>query len=157
MNTKADRTTLVRLMEGIRIYKSSPGSKIILTGRSASPRTPFSVIEAALLVRLGIPKEDIVLDTMSLDTSEEAMNVKKIVGKEPFALVTSSIHMTRAIMLFRKLGMNPIPAPTDFEKDQYGLTYFDLMPLPNAESLNTLDRVVHEYIGIAWSRMRGQL
>ena len=155
MNTSGDRITLVRLMEGIRVYKSNPGSKLILTGRAIPPRTPFSIIEASLLVSLGIPKDDIILDTQSLDTSEEALNVKKIVGDEPFVLVTSSSHMTRAFKLFHKQGMTPIPAPTDFESDSDSLSVNDF--IPNTGSLNSLDGITHEYIGLVWSKLRGQL
>lgn len=155
LNTNSDHATLSRLMEGVRVYKCNPGSKIILTGRSISQRIPFSVVEACLLVGLGIPKEDIILDTESLDTAEEALNVKKITGNEPFVLVTSSLHMTRALKLFQKQGMGPILAPTDFVIVPSYLSVSDF--IPNTGSLRSIDKTFHEYLGIFWAKICGQI
>lgn len=153
MNTNSDHVTLSRIMEGIRIYKSIPGSKIVLTGGPVSSTIPFSVIESYLLVQLGIPKEDIILDTKSLDTTQEVLNVRKIVKDEPFVLVTSAVHMTRAVKLFQKQGMSPISAPTDFYVS--GRSY--IIPIPSASSLHSIDAAIHEYIGIFWAKMHGKL
>ena len=52
------------------------------------------------------------------------MVVKEIVGKDKFILVTSASHMLRAMALFRKQGMEPIPAPTDYMvKEREGVSH----------------------------------
>lgn len=155
MNTSGDYVTLSRLMEGIRVYKYNPGAKIILTGGPVSSKIPFSIVEACLLAQLGIPKEDLVLDIESFDTAEEALNVKIIINKEQFVLVTSAIHMPRALKLFQKQGMNPIAAPTGFYVIPCCLSISDF--IPDAGNLCAIDAAIHEYLGLTWSKIRGQL
>lgn len=157
MNTSSSYVTLSRLMEGLRVYKCNQGSKIILTGGPVCSIVPFSVIEACFLVQLGIPKDDIILDTKSFDTSEEALNAKKIVKDESFVLVTSSTHMPRALKLFQKQGMNPTPAPTGFRIISSDLSFSAFIPIPNSDDLRAIDAALHEYLGTLWSKMRGQL
>jgi uncharacterized SAM-binding protein YcdF (DUF218 family) len=157
MNTSSSYVTLSRLMEGLRVYRCNQGSRIILTGGPVSSRVPFSIIEACFLVQLGIPKEDLILDIKSLDTAEEALNVRKIIKGEQFVLVTSSIHMPRALKLFQKQGMNPTPAPTGFRILSSDLSLSDFILIPNSDNLRAIDTAIHEHLGTLWSKMHGQL
>jgi hypothetical protein len=58
--------------------------------------------------------------------------------------------------LFQKSGMKPIPAPTDYlVKERQGVNpgvFF-----PNADSLCKMERVFHEYLGLAWEKLLGQI
>ncbi len=73
---------------------------------------PESKIMADLAIELGLDKRDIVEESAALDTEDQAILIKKIVGKDKFILVTSAFHMPRSMAFFRKNGMDPIPAPT---------------------------------------------
>lgn len=154
MNTRGSNVTLSRLVEGIRAYKLNPGSMIILTG-GIPPDKPASEIEKKLLVTLGIPASDIITDHKSKDTADEAMFVRKILSDAPFILVTSATHMPRAMELFRKQGLNPIPAPTDFicSDERTGI----VEKFPSAEHLADSNTAIHEYIGMLWHKLRGQI
>jgi uncharacterized SAM-binding protein YcdF (DUF218 family) len=56
--------------------------------------------------------------------------------------------------MFKKLGMNPVPAPTGhLAADEQGLTSF----FPSAVSLYKAERVFYEYLGMAWAKLRGQI
>jgi uncharacterized SAM-binding protein YcdF (DUF218 family) len=55
------------------------------------------------------------------------------------------------MMLFKSLGMNPIPAPTDFHKEKIN-KYFRK---PKADYFSNSKRAMHEYIGILWTKLRG--
>ncbi len=85
------------------------------------------------------------------------MVVKEIVGKDKFILVTSASHMPRAIGLFRKYGMDPIPAPTDYmvKEREGGLT--PRVFFPSAGSLEKAGRAIHEYLGMMWGKVRSQM
>ncbi|MEI6056643.1 MAG: ElyC/SanA/YdcF family protein [Lentisphaerota bacterium] len=155
MNTKGNYSTLSRLMEGIRVYRLNPGSKLLLTG--GPPEDPSSEIEKKFLVELGISFSDIITDHDSMDTHEESMNVKKIIGDAPFVLVTSATHMPRAVLLFKKQGLNPIPAPTDFIVSTPKRRMPVIEKFPDAGHLISSNMAIHEYIGIAWSWIRGQI
>ena len=63
---------------------------------------------------LGVKPQDIVLESDSRDTADEAEIIAKMIGRERFILVTSAAHMPRSMALFKKRGLQPIPAPTDF-------------------------------------------
>jgi uncharacterized SAM-binding protein YcdF (DUF218 family) len=78
------------------------------------------------------------------------MFTKSLIGDEPFILVTSATHMPRAMMLFESLGLNPIPAPTNFYKTESNSFFI----APEVESFNISRIAIHEYIGILWSKIR---
>ena len=93
------------------------------------------VYEAEVMARvareMGIPESDIILETKSIDTKDEARFIKPIVGNEPFVLVTTASHMPRSIALFKKLGMDPIPSPIGHsvrDGDGQGPTVFSIFP-----------------------------
>ena len=85
-----------------------------------------------------------------------AANNKKIVGDNKFILVTTASHMPRSMALFKKLGMQPIPAPTDHAmKRRQGIhpgVFF-----PNSGKIRNAELVFHEYLGLAWAKLRGQI
>lgn len=155
MNTKYNYATLSRLMEGLRVYRLNNGSKLILTGGPAD--NPASEIEKRFLVGIGVPSSDIITDYFSMDTHDEAVNVREIVGDSPFVLVTSATHMPRAVMLFKKQGMNPIPAPADFIMTNSDGQNSLIKKFPDIENLAASDRAIHEYVGILWGWLRGQI
>jgi uncharacterized SAM-binding protein YcdF (DUF218 family) len=57
--------------------------------------------------------------------------------------------MPRAMLLFESLGLNPIPAPTDFYKTDFDSFFI----APEIESFNKSKIAIHEYIGILWSKI----
>jgi uncharacterized SAM-binding protein YcdF (DUF218 family) len=76
--------------------------------------------------------------------------VRDIVHGDRFVLVTSLIHMKRSLKLFRKQGMDPVPAPAG---TWTGTTRF----LPTSGHLVGADAADHEYVGMLWSFLRGTL
>ena len=158
LSTYLSDASLVRLAEGVYIHKRLPGSKLIVTGRSGFEGiTPVAEVMGDVAVEWGVEREDVVLEAEAKDTKDHPIYVKKIVEKDKFVLVTSATHMPRAMGLFRKHGMEPIPAPTDYMvmEREGGLTpgvFF-----PSAGALENAGRTVHEYLGILWAKLRSQM
>ena len=99
---------------------------------------------------------NILIENQSLDTVDEATNLKPVLKKQPFALVTSGVHMKRAMALFSHLGMHPIPAPTQIQhKTRHATTVINYLPRANA--LAAFDSAWHEYLGLIWSYLRHQI
>jgi uncharacterized SAM-binding protein YcdF (DUF218 family) len=148
--------SLVRLVEGIRIYQKYSHVKLILSGGRGFGSTPCAEVMAHVAKELGVDDNDIILESQSKDTKDEAQLIKPLVKNDQFILVTSASHMPRSMALFKKQGMNPIPAPTGhlaIHKEGLSPSSF----FPDADNLLKAERIFHEYLGVAWAKLRGQI
>lgn len=146
--------SLARLIEGIRIYRENPGSKLILSGGSGEVHSPEAKVMADVAKAIGVDKEDIMIESDSKDTKDQVRFIKSMVGDSPFLLVTSASHMPRSMAMFKKLGMNPAPAPAKYlVTKKKGLSIYTFCP--SATSLRKSEIAFHEYIGILWAKLRG--
>jgi uncharacterized SAM-binding protein YcdF (DUF218 family) len=143
--------SVVRVVEGVRLYREIPNSTLILCGGGFDGDRDAEAM-ATVARALGVPMEHMVLELESLDTSQQAVALKKLVGTEPFALVTSASHMSRAMALCKKQGLHPVAAPTERRARQTG-TLQDRMLVPNVEALEKMTTVFYEYIGLAWAKI----
>ena len=149
------RNSLVRLMEGIRIYRKYPGVKLILSGGRVFDPVPEADTMARVAMEIGVPENDIILESKSKDTKDQAKIIKSIIGSEPFVLVTSASHMPRSMAMFRKLGMSPIPSPIGHRvRGGQGLSPHSFFL--GTGNLRKAELAVHEYLGLTWSKLMGQ-
>ena len=142
-----------RVLEGVIIHKQIKGSKLILTGFKGKTNISNAQMNEKLALSLGVKKEDIILGIEPKDTQEEAIFTKSIVGKEPFVLVTSASHIPRSMKLFESLGLHPIPAPTNFYKDEFR----GFLRVPDLDSFSKSTRAIHEYYGMLWNYIKEQI
>ena len=146
----------VRLMEGIRLHGLLPGSKIILTGGTGFDGPPGATILSRVAEELGVSKSDMVLEVESRDTKDHPLYIRHWVQEDPFILVTSAFHMPRAMKLFLKQGLQPIPAPAGpWKPVQKFWSTGNLFP--TASGLRLAELAYHEYLGLAWAWVRGQI
>lgn len=146
----------IRLVEAYRIHQRCPNSKMVLAGgRGADPNAPTDTLTNFRFVSmLGAEPQDTIVQNISRDTDDEARNVKSVVGDEPFVLVTSVWHMPRAIALFERQGMHPIPGPTDYRAGvRKGYVAEDVFP--SSDHLRTTEIAVYEFLGTLWSKING--
>ena len=139
-----------RVIEGIIIHNHTPNSKIIFTGYEGKTDVSNAQMNASLAQELNVSRSDILINPLPKDTKEEALFTKTVVGKAPFVLVTSASHMPRAMMLFKSLGMHPIAAPTNF----YKTAFRGYLRAPDAHALYISTLAIHEYLGIAWAKLK---
>ena len=140
---------LKRLLEGVRLFRQLPHAKLVLSG-GASEGKPEAVLMAEICNSFSISNEYLVLEQDSLDTKDQAMYLKAIVGNKPFYLVTSATHMPRAMALFKTYGLNPIAAPTDFTL-YWTTDTWEKMFIPNAYNLSYFSIAYHELLGRLWA------
>ena len=148
--------SLTRLIEGIRLHRQIPGSRLILSEGNIFDSGQVAEIMGTVAQELGVGKDDLVLETQSQDTEAQAALILPLVGTDRFFLVTSASHMPRSMGLFRKQGMNPIAAPTDFESLR-SETWVPSAFYPSAGGLRKAELAVHEYLGLAWAKLRGKI
>jgi uncharacterized SAM-binding protein YcdF (DUF218 family) len=147
--------TLKRLLEGIRIHRATPGSKLVLSGGSWLDPVPDARVMAEVAKAIGVKESDIIVEDKSKDTRDEAVLLKTLLGTNPFVLVTSAAHLPRSMAFFRKEGMEPIPAAADHLAVSEPISPGSFFP--QAGALRKSERAVYEYLGSAWARLRGEL
>ncbi len=156
-----------RVLYGAYLFHQGLAPHIICTGNVATggiaPR-PAAEDMAELLVMLGVPREAIIKETKAENTREHAKYLYPILQQRGFKrvlLVTSAMHMPRSVGVFRHLcpGIEFIPAPTDFHVTESLVTipwYRKITILiPTPGHLEAFPEATHEYLGIAYYKMRG--
>lgn len=142
-----------RITQALWLYKQGKIKKILISGGAGSI-VYRNVKEANLmkeyLVEVGFNPKDIIADSISDNTHENAVNTTKIVSERfpdgKFLLITSSIHMRRSIDCFKKEGLecdifptNPIAAHRKWD--------IETLLLPNYKALEYWDKLFHELFG----------
>ena len=147
--------SLKRLLEGVRLSRLLPQSRLVLSGGDYRGISPDALIMQLVALDHGVPRDRIVLEAASWDTTDQAKFLKDRLGKAPFYLVTSAGHMPRAMRMFIRSGTQPIAAPTDFHAVWAPFQVTDLCP--QAGVLADTERAFYEYLGIGWGLIRGQI
>ena len=153
ITSQVKETAINRLVEGIRHYQNLDNAKLIVSGYGFSDENSHAFMQESLALSLGVKKDDIIrLDTPK-DTKEEAVQTKQIVKDEKFILVTSASHMKRSSLLFEKEGLNFYVSPTNYKVSQsnYPSSYF------NADNLQKVELAFHEYLGLIYSYLKGEI
>ena len=168
VTSNVSEETVYSMAEGIRLYRLLPSAKLIVSG-GVMRKGDKSVadIMADFVHELGVPRQDIIVEGNSLDTYQNMIEIKKLVGSGPFILVTAASHMRRAVGVARKLQMNPCPSPSFIRTSQnypigtgaieYVRTFIRHFRHPSIGRLSALQRAFHEYIGYLWYRVLGRV
>jgi len=158
-----------RILYGAKLYRDGKAPKLILSGGRIDWKNtgiPESKDMAEIAQTMGVPKTAILEDPTSLNTYENAVNVRKILDSQGIErrvlLVTSALHLPRSLAIFKRQGIDAIPAPTDFitiEQDSEEVTWQGALLdfLPDVGRLADSTRALREYIGIIIYRLRGWL
>ncbi|MEH1845851.1 MAG: YdcF family protein [Nostoc sp.] len=159
-----------RVIYAAQLYRQKRAPIIILSGGRIDWRgsgSPESADMATILTSIGIPSEAIVQEPDSLNTYQNAVNVRKILssrGIRQVLLVTSAMHMPRSLQIFQRQGINAIPAPTDFLVTEGELQELTNSPkaailnlLPDTDNLHQFTTALKEYIGSLVYHLRGWL
>ena len=159
-----------RVLYAAQLYREGKAPVVIASGGRIDWRgggVAESSDMANILVTLGVPNSAILQDSKSLNTYQNAVNVRQIMqerGIRRVLLVTSAMHMPRSLRIFQRQGIEAIPAPTDFLITQQELNEPNSSPqatllnlVPDADQLKNTTRALKEYIGTVIYRLRGWL
>ena len=111
----------------------------------------------------GLDLERVIFEGSSRNTWENAVNVQDLIGRtseQSWLLVTSAIHMPRAMGVFRRLGWDILPYPVDYWLDPLDRrsTYLGRFVQPNvAASLGEFDAAAREWVGLAAYALMGRV
>jgi uncharacterized SAM-binding protein YcdF (DUF218 family) len=165
-----DDATANRLLYGVQLYHQGKAPVLIISGGRLSWQKslpPISESMAEMAEMMGVPKSSIVQERDSGNTYQNAVDVKAILKARRFhriLLVTSAVHMPRALALFKHQGIDALAAPCDFisagpawtanTADWRGIA---LGLIPDAANLALTTRVLKEFLGIVVYRLAGRL
>lgn len=145
--------TLERLRYGVKLARDLK-LPLAVTGGTvfANAGEPAAVLMARVLAEeFHIPARWI--EDKSRNTAENASKLRSLLPLRDIILVTHALHMARAVGVFEGVGFAVTPAPMGFivgEEISFGL--FDW--LPSISALSTSRAVLHEWMGIAYYRLR---
>ena len=154
-----------RVLYAAYLFRNGKAPRILCTAGIATggfgPR-PEADDMAELLDNLGVPNSAIVKETAARNTHEHGSNLHLMLqelGVKRVLLVTSALHMPRSMGVFKRScpEIEFIPAPTDFRVVDLEPPWYrqivNLIPTPS--TYVQFSETMHEYLGMAYYRLRG--
>ena len=158
-----------RLLYAASLYQQGAAEKLLLVGGQfpGATKSEAKLMQNALIL-MGVPESAMILEEKSLNTYQNALLAKPILEEmdaHSALLVTSATHMPRSQQVFLKMGIDTIPAPTDYyvvapewdEETKPTPSALFLGLLPSASALALTSKVIKEYVGIVVYGWRGWL
>ena len=149
-----------RVIAGAEAWRHYPQAKLVFsggTGRLLAPGGGDANDAAALFRQLGIDPKSVIFEDRSANTWENFLFTKELVSPKPeetWLLVTSAVHMPRALGVARRLGWNVIAYPSDYLTPKQPA--FFLFPFSFIDNLAQVEVVVHEGLGLLAYRLTGK-
>ena len=133
------------------LSRDYPKARLTFSGFSASALKRFAL--------LGGDPARVYMETRPRTTSEDALYSAASLKPKPnerWLLVTSALHMPRAVGCFRTAGFQVDPYPVEFRTGgpSHPFALFDIGPA--AHNLNRLDIAAKEWIGLIAYRLMGK-
>ncbi len=149
-----------RVLAAAKLYKEGRAPLIIVSG-GVSPSNQSK----NLLMSLGVPEKDILLQDQSESIAEDAFLTSKMMSEKSVKtafLVTSASQMDRAVLSFKQEDFIVIPAPVDYRVTQayYNiLMRFDVKQnllnlMPTSQAFNQSSAILKEYFTLALYRVK---
>ncbi len=156
-------TATDRLMAGIKLYKTGRAKKIMIVSGSGSvlkPDEKEALFIKDYLLDIGIPQKDLIIESDSKNTRENAINTADILSKTypkgKFLLVTSATHMPRAKRCFNKAGLQTTPFSVDHRSGPRVYNPEHLF-IPNPESIRSWSHLTKEWVGFITYKLLGYI
>jgi uncharacterized SAM-binding protein YcdF (DUF218 family) len=142
-------SSAMRINMTLQLKHTCASCRVIVSGSTETAK-----VMGEVLLALGVPPDQLVIEDDSLTTADSATNLRALLRTEPFFLVTSAGHMTRSMRVMQKAGLDPVAAPTDHTGPR---RWQSGQLLPGPGYLQVSDYAMHEYLGLVWYRMRGAI
>lgn len=154
LNDAADR-----VWHAARLYEAGKAPLVIASGGTQpwkAQRFREAPVMKRLLVSWGVSADSVRLESNSANTYENATRTAELAAKwgiDRVLLVTSALHMRRALATFRSTGLTVVPAATDYQVVEGERTILDVFP--NAGALAGTTAAIREYVGYLVYDWRG--
>lgn len=138
-----------RILRAAELYRSCKATggdcKVEVSGGDAMKlKQAEADVYAITLDRLGVPRADLMLESKSMNTFQNAQFSKPLLmayGADKVVLVSSAVHLKRVVLYFAHFGIRGEAIRGDYVTAQYDW-------LPTSENLSFADFAIHEYVGV---------
>lgn len=157
---KLSNSVLARMTEGVRLYNKLDSAYFLTSGAAVNSSITQAQAVAEAAIALGVSPTDTIHLSDTFKTEDEARScraklneLKTLYPNQPFNvfLVTSAIHMPRAVYWFSKYGIPVTPVPCD-----YLVKEDPLFPksgwIPSWRKMDILNSVIYESMGMFYAR-----
>jgi uncharacterized SAM-binding protein YcdF (DUF218 family) len=156
ISSQPETCSLNRLVEAAQLWHRNKAAIVHLSGTILQRNIPHTEVGKSFLLALGVPEQHIVLHNGAYNTQEELAAYAGILQQQQAALVTTAMHMPRAMFWAQHYQLSLVAAPTQFLVRQDTLPTEVSAWLPRLSALETYHYLFYEYAGLLQSRV-GQL
>ncbi len=149
-NTFPTEATSTRLLHAVDIYNRKGVKYFVCVGKGSGKITEAELM-AQLAQRLGVPKEKIRMETKSINTWANAVELNKMFANKNIyiGLVTSASHLKRTEKEFKKYFNNVVPFPANYYYTSSAENIFAKY-IPDTRSLYKTSLALKEIAGQLW-------
>lgn len=150
-----------RITATVVLARRYPKARIVVSGGNGNliaNRLKEADFAVRLLVDLGVARDRITAERRSRDTAENARFTKQLVRPAPgqhWLLVTSALHMPRAVGAFRAAGFPVEPYPVDYRIA--GRPRLWRLSASWLGGITRTDIGVHEWLGLVTYWLTGRI
>lgn len=149
-----DLASLRRTRAAVEFWQQHGGELIFAGTQYPGETRSVAARMAALAVEQGVPRSAVhVTPGATTFRSLEYLREQQLLGAQ-FFLITSAVHMPRAMAVARAQSLDPIPVPCDYRAlAAPGWQAW----LPNNSAFPVLSLALHEIVGSWYYRLRGRI
>ncbi len=103
-----------RVAEGVRLLRQGRAPALLLSGGQGNGKPSEAALMRELALAAGVPEERLVLEAESRSTLENARHSARLMrrcGWSSALIVSDPLHLPRALMAFRAVGIGAAAAP----------------------------------------------
>ena len=138
-----------RIAKALELYRAckqkNSSCTILVTGGDPQHHgATEAAVYGALLQRSGVESSDLLLETRSQSTWQNAQYTADLLKTHPadqVFLVTSGMHLRRSVLYFARFGIHGQPVRADWVSAQSSV-------IPVAYNFLVSDLAIHEYVGV---------
>ena len=103
-----------RLTRGIELYKNGAAPKIIMSGDHGTVEYDEVNAMKQYAIDNGVPSSDVFMDHAGFSTYESIYRAKEVFAAKKVIIVTQEYHLTRALYIAEKLGVEAYGVASDY-------------------------------------------
>jgi uncharacterized SAM-binding protein YcdF (DUF218 family) len=143
-----------RTWAGITLWRKVGGRLLFVGAPTPDGKSSVAAFMAEIATNSGVPPGAVAVETKSRNTYQNLAFTREMIASHPGLawLVTSAVHMPRAMAVARKLGIRLHPYPCDYRASPLQHWY---AWLPNSGGPSMFAQAFHEIVGRLYYRMKG--